>query len=89
MWMEEHLGNKRVNVERTEEALATEPDRIAVACPYCNIMLSDGVNEKGAGDDVVVSDISQVLLDALESRDRGAVPGDTYVAPGTGGTFRV
>jgi Fe-S oxidoreductase/nitrate reductase gamma subunit len=89
MWMEEHLGNKRVNVERTEEALATEPDRIAVACPYCNIMLSDGVNEKGAGDDVVVSDISQVLWDALESRDQAAITGaDTYVSPGGGGTFR-
>jgi Fe-S oxidoreductase/nitrate reductase gamma subunit len=89
MWMEEHLGNKRVNVERTEEALATEPDRIAVACPYCHIMLADGVNEKGAGDDVTVTDISQVLLDALEARDAAAISGaDTYVSPGGGGTFR-
>ena len=88
MWMEEHLGDKRVNVERTEEAMATQPDRIAVACPFCNIMLSDGVNEKGAGDDVVVSDISQVLLDALESRDKASVTtSSSLVTPGGGGTF--
>jgi Fe-S oxidoreductase len=65
MFMEERTG-KKVNVERTEEALRTGADRIAVACPFCMIMLDDGVKEKGADEDVKVSDISMVLLEAIE-----------------------
>jgi Fe-S oxidoreductase len=66
MFMEERTG-KKVNIERTEEALRTGADRIAVACPFCMIMLDDGVKEKGADEDVKVSDISMVLLEAIES----------------------
>ena len=47
MWMEEHIG-KKVNTERSEEALATGASRIAVACPFCYVMMEDGVKEKGA-----------------------------------------
>jgi Fe-S oxidoreductase/nitrate reductase gamma subunit len=65
MFMEERTG-KKVNIERTEEALATGADRIAVACPFCMIMLDDGVKEKGADEQVKVSDISMVLLEAIE-----------------------
>jgi Fe-S oxidoreductase len=65
LYMEEHTG-KKVNIERTEEALGTGADRIAVACPYCMIMLDDGVKEKGADEQVKVSDISIVLLEAIE-----------------------
>lgn len=65
MWMEERTG-KKVNIERTEEALRTGADRIAVACPFCYIMLDDGVKEKGADEAVKVSDISMVLLEAIE-----------------------
>jgi Fe-S oxidoreductase/nitrate reductase gamma subunit len=65
MWMEERTG-KKVNIERTEEALATGAQRIAVACPFCYIMLDDGVKEKGRDEDVKVADISMVLLEALE-----------------------
>ena len=71
MFMEEHTG-KKVNIERTEEALATGADRIAVACPFCHIMMDDGVREKGKEEEVRVTDISEVLLDALERRDRDA-----------------
>ncbi len=89
MWMEEHLGDKRVNVERTEEALATKPDRIAVACPFCYVMIADGVNEKGEGDNVKVSDISQVLLEAIESRSAAAVASaDTPITGFSGGSIR-
>jgi Fe-S oxidoreductase len=87
--MEEHLGHKRVNVERTQEALATNPDRIAVACPFCNIMLTDGVGDQGAADDVVVSDIAQILLEAIESRSVDAASRPGVITPGGGGTFRV
>jgi Fe-S oxidoreductase/nitrate reductase gamma subunit len=66
MWMEETTGTK-VNDERAEEALSTGASRVATACPFCYIMLDDGV--KGAGvedDEVKVADISIHLLDAIE-----------------------
>ncbi len=67
MFMEEHIG-KKVNIERTEEALATGADRIAVACPFCYIMLDDGVKEKGRDEDVRVTDISMLLLEAMDGK---------------------
>jgi Fe-S oxidoreductase/nitrate reductase gamma subunit len=66
MWMEEHIG-KKVNTERSQELLATGAGRIATACPFCYIMIDDGVKENGR-DDVVVQDISMHLLDAIEGR---------------------
>ena len=63
MWMEEHEG-KRVNIERTEEALALKPDVIGTACPFCMTMLSDGVKAKEAGDRVKVMDIAEILYEA-------------------------
>jgi Fe-S oxidoreductase len=68
MWMEEHVG-KKVNIERTEEALATGASRIAVACPFCYVMMDDGVKEKQRDDDVRVQDIAEVLIEAVESAD--------------------
>lgn len=62
-WMEEQTG-KKVNVERAEEALATDADEIAVACPFCYVMLDDGVKELGR-DDVPVRDIAMILADGL------------------------
>ncbi|MEX0826764.1 MAG: heterodisulfide reductase-related iron-sulfur binding cluster [Acidimicrobiia bacterium] len=58
MWMEESVG-KRVNLERTEEALATGADVIATGCPFCFVMLDDGVKELGA--DVQVKDLATLL----------------------------
>ena len=62
-WMEEQTG-KKVNIERAEEALGTEADEIAVACPFCFVMLDDGVKELGR-DDVPVRDIAMILADGL------------------------
>ncbi len=62
MWMEETVG-KRVNVERSEELLATGADQIAVACPFCMTMITDGVT--GAGSTVPVLDISEVIAARL------------------------
>jgi len=58
MWMEEHLG-KRINNERTEEAISTGADTLGVACPYCLIMLDDGA--KGKGGEMQVLDVAQIL----------------------------
>jgi Fe-S oxidoreductase len=66
MWMEESIGTK-VNDERAREALSTGATRVATACPFCYIMLDDGV--KGAGKEeheVRVADISIHLLEAIE-----------------------
>ncbi|MER3452547.1 MAG: iron-sulfur protein [Acidimicrobiia bacterium] len=64
MWMEEHTGTK-VNTERSRELLATGATRVATACPFCYVMMDDGVKEHGR-DDVVVADISMHLLEAIE-----------------------
>jgi len=86
MWMEERIG-KRINVERTEEALSTGAEVVAIGCPFCLTMLSDGVTgAKAAGtasDSVEVLDVSQVLLKAIQPAtpktavDQGAEPADT------------
>jgi Fe-S oxidoreductase len=72
MWMEENIG-KRVNMERTGEALATGADIVSTACPFCMIMLDDAVKANGR-DDVAVMDISQVVERSLS--------GPTNLAPG-------
>jgi Fe-S oxidoreductase len=78
MWMEENIG-KKVNTERSEEALATGASRIAVACPFCYVMMDDGVKEKGKDEEVKVQDIAEILWEALESEHLPAAP--------VGGTF--
>ncbi len=65
MWMDENLG-ERINQNRADEALATKPDIVAAACPFCITMLSDGVaqrqQEGTAATTVAVTDVSEVLL---------------------------
>jgi Fe-S oxidoreductase len=64
MWMEEKEG-KRVNVERTEEALATGAEVIGTGCPFCMTMLTDGVKEKDPSGATAVKDIAELVLEAL------------------------
>ena len=64
MWMEERIG-KRINIDRTEEALATGAEAIAIGCPFCQVMLSDGLTAAqatGQGEGVEVLDVAQLLL---------------------------
>ena len=63
-WMEEQTGQK-VGNERAGEAVATGADEVAVACPFCYIMLDDGVKELGRGDDVAVRDIAEILAEQV------------------------
>jgi len=65
MWMEERMG-KKMNMERTDEALASASDTLAVGCPFCNIMLADGVTERKADDQMIVRDVAQLLLQSIE-----------------------
>ena len=62
MWKEEENGSKRINLERTEEALATGADIIAVNCPFCMTMMSDGVKAKEQQERVMVYDLAELIL---------------------------
>lgn len=64
VFMEEHHG-KRINIERTEQALATGATTIAVGCPFCMRMISDGVKDKNAEEKVQVKDIAQLVAEQL------------------------
>jgi Fe-S oxidoreductase len=69
MWMEENLGS-RINVNRTKEAVATGADQIAVGCPFCRVMLSDGLTAEqadgNAREEVEVLDVAQMLLASVK-----------------------
>jgi Fe-S oxidoreductase len=80
MWMEEHTG-KNVNTERAQEALATGASRVAVACPFCYVMLEDGVKGQG-NEDVRVQDIAEILVEAIERGERATAPATAAFEPG-------
>jgi Fe-S oxidoreductase/nitrate reductase gamma subunit len=67
MWMEEHTG-KKISVERTEEALATGAPTIATGCPFCLVMLDDGIKELGRDDEVAVKDLAMILAERVLGR---------------------
>jgi Fe-S oxidoreductase len=95
MWMEERIG-KRINHERVDEALATGATTVATACPFCRVMVTDGVNDRqeAAGRaGVDVRDVAQLLLESLDrstielpaksSAAKPAAPAVAKPAPGT------
>jgi Fe-S oxidoreductase len=63
MFKEPERGNKDVNVERTEEALSTGASTIAVACPFCMTMMSDGIKNKNREGDVQVKDLAELIAE--------------------------
>ena len=64
MFKEAEHGNKEINIERSEEALATGAKTIAVNCPFCLTMLSDGVKNKNKENEVKVLDIAELIASA-------------------------
>ncbi len=64
MWMEETLGS-RINLNRVDEAIATKAPEVAVACPFCRIMVGDGMTARQS--DVEVLDVAQVLLRSVKA----------------------
>ncbi|MFD4369742.1 (Fe-S)-binding protein [Rhodococcus sp. NPDC058521] len=67
MWMEENIG-KRINIDRVDEALTTDTKKIATGCPFCRVMLTDGVTarqESGQGEGVEVVDVAQLMLSSI------------------------
>jgi Fe-S oxidoreductase len=76
MWMEERIG-KRINHERIDEALSTNPTKIATGCPFCRVMLTDGLTDRkntgAAAESVEIADVAQLLLAAVQRGD-GASP---------------
>jgi Fe-S oxidoreductase len=65
MWKEEEHGNQRVSANRYHEALSTGAARLAVACPFCMVMLNDA--NKDAGEKMQVLDIAEIVQKAIES----------------------
>jgi Fe-S oxidoreductase len=64
MFKEAEKGNREVNVERSEEALALQPDVIAVGCPFCNTMMTDGVKHFNKEHSVKVLDVAELIAQA-------------------------
>jgi Fe-S oxidoreductase/nitrate reductase gamma subunit len=81
MWMEESTG-KKVNTERSQEAIATGASRVAVACPFCYVMFDDGVKGEGKDEEVRVQDIAEILWDAIEAETEGAPPATAKFSTG-------
>nr|HPI81288.1 (Fe-S)-binding protein [Cyclobacteriaceae bacterium] len=64
MWKEPEKGNKDINIERTEEALETGAATVAVACPFCMTMMSDGVKNKEKESEVAVKDLAELIAES-------------------------
>ena len=68
MFKEPEPGNKDINIERTEEAMALSPEVIAVGCPFCMTMMTDGVKHFNKEAEVQVRDIAELIASAIEIR---------------------
>lgn len=66
MFKEPEKGNKDINIERTEEALETQPEIIAAGCPFCNTMMTDGVKGKEKEESVEVMDVAEMIANAAD-----------------------
>lgn len=65
MFKEDETGDKRINIERTEEALRTKAETIVVNCPFCLTMMTDGVKAKDNQENIMVYDLSELILKSI------------------------
>jgi Fe-S oxidoreductase len=88
MWMEETIG-ERINLNRTNEAVETGADQIATGCPFCRVMLSDGLTAKqadgSAREEVEVLDVAQLLLASVKGESRTPIPAGASAKAGAAG----
>ena len=85
MWLEESIG-KRINVTRVEQALPHTPRVIATACPYCAVMMADGVSALGKENEIAVRDIAELTAAAMRrtgTGSGGSPAANTMAAAGT------
>jgi Fe-S oxidoreductase len=66
MFKEEEKGDKRVNMERADEAIETKSDFVASACPFCNTMLTDGIKNRNEEVNTEVLDIAEMIAKAIQ-----------------------
>ena len=66
MFKESESGKKEINIERTEEALALNPDIIATGCPFCNTMMTDGIKNFNKEKEVAVLDVAELIASAAD-----------------------
>ncbi len=73
MWMEESIGS-RVNNNRADEILATGAEAVAVACPFCTIMVTDGVKARNAEDRIQILDVAEVIAKSIARKKQNVLP---------------
>lgn len=81
MWMEEDIG-ERINNMRTDQAIATGADRIAVACPFCLTMLSDGIKDRNVAENTAALDIAEIVWKAMDLEEEKPLS-EVCAAPGS------
>jgi Fe-S oxidoreductase len=85
MWMEERIG-KRINIERIDEALGTNPDKVSTACPYCLVMLGDAIAAKKASgeapESLEIVDVAQLLARSVQPAVAARPSGNSSASAG-------
>jgi Fe-S oxidoreductase len=64
MFKDAEAGDKEINIERTEQALDTQPNIIAAACPFCTTMMTDGIKNKKQEHTVEIKDVAELIANA-------------------------
>jgi len=65
MFKEDEPGDKRINIERIEQAIETNANVVASSCPFCMTMLEDGVKQKGKESDIMLKDIAELIAERM------------------------